>query len=94
MAILDDNGKIWVSGCNDCGQLGLGDEINRNVFTMINFDIDIIQICIEENLMVILDVNGQLWTCGYNRYGKLGLGDYIDRNVLTKINFDFEVIFL
>lgn len=33
--ILDDKGKVYVFGWNDYGQLGLGNNVDRNVPTLI-----------------------------------------------------------
>lgn len=34
---VDTNGNVWSAGYNNIGQLGLGDNENREVFTKINF---------------------------------------------------------
>jgi len=80
---------IYSVGYNNRGQLALGDNENRNEFTLID---------LESWLMVESGVyhtaaikgDGTLWVSGRNTYGALGLGDYGDRNVLTQVGSDTD----
>lgn len=36
-ALLTESGQLWMCGSNDKGQLGLGDNVNRNMFTRVAF---------------------------------------------------------
>jgi len=88
--IYCNNGDLFVFGYNYNGQLGLGDNINRNKPTLLmqakqsegnNKDIKMIS-CGGFHSMIYYN-NGDLFVFGYNEDGQLGLGDNIDRNVPT-----------
>ncbi|MBC7908323.1 MAG: hypothetical protein H7Y60_16470 [Rhodospirillaceae bacterium] len=88
-AVLCTDGSLYVTGCNAHGALGLGDIIQRNVFSKLNTstftpaDMELFGgYC--DSLWVI-DTVGKLWACGNNAYGQLGLGDLISRTTLTQV---------
>ena len=84
--ILKNDGTLWGCGDNSCGQLGLGNTINRNTFTQITTNADNIkEICCGYNHTLILKNDGTLWSCGENDVGQLGLGDKTNRTVFTQI---------
>lgn len=73
---LDDMGSLWGCGNNYCyGQLGLGDYINRKVFTKVceNKNVTLKSAIVERDRIYIFDINGFLWCCGNNEYGHLGV---------------------
>jgi hypothetical protein len=87
-AVLMTNGTIWTSGWNDRGQLGLGDNSNRNIFTKMTSDISGCtpqSISCNNDFTVVLMTDRTIWVCGDNGYGQLGLGDNTNKNRLTKI---------
>ena len=79
-----NQGKIWVFGYNKYGQLGLGDNIDRNIPTKIP-NIYAKSVSCGTDHTVIIDINNEVWSFGKNEYGQLGLRDNIDRNIPTKI---------
>src|SRR3990167_10450631 len=82
---LDENGSVWSCGRNHKGQLGLGDEVDRNVpeqITNLPKIISTIALCYSA---FFLDVEGTVWACGDNQYGNLGLGDMRNRTKPTPI---------
>mgnify|MGYP003975394147 CR=1 FL=1 len=71
--VLTDNGKVWVTGENSVGQLGLGDASDRSSFTQIttvndgtsNQTIGIItKIGIGWDQIALLDSNGKIYLAG------------------------------
>ncbi|XP_075588709.1 RCC1 and BTB domain-containing protein 2-like [Dermatophagoides farinae] len=88
---ITNKGEIYSWGLNSCGQLGLGDERNRNTPCLVSFpNDDLIDIRIKDIVAgnyhsIFLFENGQLWGFGSNRDGELGLGDKNNRSNLTKI---------
>ncbi|KAH7638226.1 hypothetical protein HUG17_9332 [Dermatophagoides farinae] len=88
---ITNKGEIYSWGDNDFGQLGLGDEENRNTPCFVAFqnddsiDIRIKDIMAGPFFSLFLFENDQLWGCGFNKNGELGLGDDIKRSKLTKI---------
>ena len=87
-AILED-GSIYAWGSNDRGQLGVGDEIDRNTPTKVNLPgkvKEVKQDAFSSSTYVLLE-DGTLYTCGSNYYGQLGLGsDEKKVSIPTKVN--------
>ena len=77
--------EVFACGYNYLGQLGLGDNLNRNSFTNVpNIPGKVLQIAAGLYSAYLLTDQG-LFACGGNRYGQLGLGDNIDRNTFTNV---------
>ncbi|MDR1912310.1 MAG: hypothetical protein LBQ52_08215 [Helicobacteraceae bacterium] len=84
---IDDAGRVWASGLNDEGQLGLGNTNNRTAFTEVTSlkGRFIIAIAAGEAHSIALDNEGVVWTSGANDYGQLGLGDRTGRLRFTQV---------
>ena len=74
--ILKNDGTVWSCGSNYYGQLGLGDKIDRSVFTQVTTSInnDVKQISCGGGQSFIFKNDGTVWSCGKNDIGQLGLG--------------------
>jgi alpha-tubulin suppressor-like RCC1 family protein len=93
--LLSDDGRIWTFGSNNCGQLGLGHEDNKNRNVPIEIqrgeyglpeDVIITGVSCGEYHTVLLSEDGKhIWTVGRNDHGQLGHGDRINRNVPKEI---------
>jgi hypothetical protein len=84
---------LFVCGDNHCGQLGLGDNYNRNSYVKLKHNFGKIKnISCGENHNIILNENNELYVCGDNIYGQLGLGDRTNRNTYIKIKHNFGKI--
>ena len=83
--VVKSDKTLFCCGWNHAGQLGLGDNTNRNILTELNID-DIKQISSGYYHSVILKNDGTVWSCGANNYGQLGAGDNTNRNVFTKVD--------
>ena len=92
--ILKNDGTVWSCGCNNFGQLGLGNTTTKNKFTQVTTSInnDVKQISCGGldvsygyDQVFILKNDGTVWSCGSNYYGQLGLGDTTDRSVFTQV---------
>ena len=60
--ILKNDGTLWGCGRNDYGQLGLGDNTDRNTFTQVTTNTnDIKEIYCGYNHTFILENDGTLW---------------------------------
>ena len=88
--IIKEDGTLWVKGNNQFGQLGLGDNIDRNVFTQVGTDTDWKYISSSFTYKMSIKEDGTLWATGRNNYGQLGLGDNTDRNVFTQVGTDTD----
>ena len=84
--ILKNDGTVWGCGHNGYGELGLGNNTNKNTFTQITTNVnDIKQVYCGYSHTFMLKNDGTLWSCGYNYNGQLGLGDSDDRYTFTEI---------
>ena len=92
--ILKNDGSLWACGNNNKGQVGLGDDTNRNTFTQVttNINNDVKQIACGYYHTFILKNDGSVWCCGYNNNGQLGLGDDTNRNTFTQVTNDAKQI--
>src|SRR3989442_565678 len=80
------NGTLLSSGNNYYGQLGHGDNKNRNKFEEIKgLPNDIVNIACGAYHTIIQRANGTLLSCGYNYSGQLGQGDNKNRNKFEEI---------
>lgn len=74
--IIDNNGKLWGTGANLNGQLGLADQVNRVSFTQIPFfnnkSIDLI--IPRTSGTGFKETNGDTWNVGDNVRGLMGIG--------------------
>ena len=68
------------------GQLGLGDNQNRNKAELLMTDPEIKQIICGNHHSMIYRNNGDVLVFGANVYGQLGLGDNQNRNKARTIN--------
>lgn len=84
LAITID-GKLWVIGDNECGQLGTGDNNNKNTWTEITTISNVKAIGAGDVHSLAITEDGKLWLTGWNEYGQLGTGDYDIRFVWTLI---------
>src|SRR5436853_551799 len=92
--ILTNTGQIYVFGSNEYGQLGLSDNIDKNVPTLIPNLNQIVQIAAGFYHSLALSDIGQIYAFGHNDSGQLGLRDHRDRNILsliTKLNHMIQI---
>ena len=80
--LVTSDGKLLVTGDNQYGQLGLGDNENRNTFSDTGIrDPKMIE---PGNMQAyIVTSDGRLLATGNNDYGQLGLGDTTSRNTFS-----------
>jgi alpha-tubulin suppressor-like RCC1 family protein len=89
--IVKQNGTVWASGKNEQGQLGLGDNVDRSVFTQLSNDFNNpLAIACGLEFTVIQKNDGTVWVTGDNRFGQLGLGDNVNRNTLEQLPAKFN----
>lgn len=84
-AVLDVEGNVYTFGANQYGQLGLGDNLARNVPERISGLLPICSVACGTYITVLLGVGGEVYTFGQNDSGQLGLGDNKNRNVPTMV---------
>lgn len=73
--LIKDDGTMWASGGNQLGDLGVGDQVQRDLFTQVGTDTDWAFVSpggVYSTLAIKTD--GTLWGSGNNTEGQLGLG--------------------
>lgn len=85
---IDNNNKVYSCGYNNVGQLGHGDAIRRNLFTLVPGRLadDILLSHGDYRSSAYIIRSGEIWSCGYNAYGQLGRGDKLDKSTFGQIN--------
>ena len=84
MALSAGTTKWFGTGFNLYGQLGLGNNSNKNVFTPLTGNWS--QMACSANYTMALSAGTTKWFgVGFNTYGTLGLGDNSDRNAFTPL---------
>lgn len=84
--VLGCGGDLFVWGENNFGQLGLGDNFNRQIPCQLPYyDTNSISAGFYHSLFIKKDC---LYTWGDNSYGQLGLGDYIIKNKPSLVHLD------
>ncbi|HDQ26887.1 MAG TPA: hypothetical protein ENN43_09115 [bacterium] len=81
--VLKSDGTLWAAGHNGHGELGTGENDNRNEFVQVLSGVS--EIAGGYAYSFALKSDGTLWAAGWNEYGQLGTGDNNDRNVWTPI---------
>jgi len=82
---IKTTGTLWATGLNTTGQLGLGDDTNRDEFAPVGVDADWHSVVCGNSHTMAVKSNGTLWATGLNTYGQLGLGDDTNRDELTQV---------
>ncbi|MCP8376395.1 hypothetical protein NMF93_05585, partial [Clostridioides difficile] len=82
--VIKNDNTCYAVGLNNSGQLGIGDNVNRNVFTKINVE-NVKYVAVYGNTSLLLTNDGLLYGAGNNGKGQLGLGDTTSRNIFTRI---------
>jgi uncharacterized protein YjdB len=83
---LDNQGKVYSTGYNNYGQLGLVDSTDRSSFTEVTTNLTgktITQIAAGSSHSLALDNQGKVYSTGYNWVGQLGLDDKSNRSSFT-----------
>ena len=62
--MLEDNGSVWTTGCNEFGQLGLGDNIKRILPSKVQGMENIVAVSCGGNSTLLLDGDGAVWISG------------------------------
>ena len=75
--IKSDKNKIFVTGYNKFGQLGLSDLINRYKFEYLDIN-DVINIKLSQNSSIIQINDNTIYGCGYNRNEVFGFSSETD----------------
>ncbi|AYV81199.1 MAG: chromosome condensation regulator [Harvfovirus sp.] len=80
-----EDGTLMSCGDNHAGQLGLGNNTDKNIFHEIFIPKNIFEVITRGSHTIIRLNDGRLMSCGNNQYGQLGLADYKSRNLFCDI---------
>lgn len=83
---VDVYGFLWSWGRNNSGQLGTGNNIDKNSPTKIISQSKIIKISAGVEFSVALDDFNRVWTWGENNVGQLGDGTVVSKNIPINIS--------
>lgn len=75
--LIDVDGNVYTSGNNDMGQLCLGDQEQRDEFTLVKLPAPAVAAGVGLDFTIILLDNGKVYGCGSNENGELGLGSNV-----------------
>jgi alpha-tubulin suppressor-like RCC1 family protein len=97
VAILKTDGSVWLSGNNNEGQLGNGNETHQSLWVKANIPElakDILCLGTDQGNTYILSRDGNVYASGYNGYGQLGDGSTSRSFIFKKINniSDYNVV--
>ena len=82
--VLKLDGRLWVSGYNANGQLGIGWTAKScSTFWPSVHDVQAVSAGSEHSM--VLKQDGSVWTAGHNLDGQLGDGSRIDRNSFVNV---------
>jgi alpha-tubulin suppressor-like RCC1 family protein len=95
-AYVTSSGKVYTTGENSRGQLGLGDTTARNTPTLVTTlsNVKIVQAVINDTNSIFLDSSGRVYTSGGNGDGQLGIGTTVDRStpiLVSTISNEFVI---
>jgi alpha-tubulin suppressor-like RCC1 family protein len=83
---LDKNGRVWVWGRNDEGQLGDNSITSRRTpVSVLGATKTFCQIASSGRTTVALDKNGRVWAWGSNFYGEVGDNSITQRNTPVSV---------
>ncbi|XP_062303249.1 transcriptional regulator ATRX-like isoform X2 [Osmerus eperlanus] len=88
-ALITENGKLFMFGSNNWGQLGLGSKTSVNKPTCVKaLKAEKVRlVACGRNHTIVYTSRGHVYTSGGNNEGQLGLGDYEERTAFQLVNF-------
>ena len=90
--VITEDGALYVWGKNSYGQLGVGDEVNKNTPTKVNLPGKIKELITTNGSSVYaLMEDSSLYSWGENYSGQLGVGDKINKNTPTIVNLSGKI---
>ncbi|KAL9653450.1 hypothetical protein ABK040_002085 [Willaertia magna] len=89
IALLTEDGDLYMYGLNDVGQCGLNCENFKTLQNFIKVKENVKFICCGPYHSILINNLNEIYSTGLNCYGQLGLGDYdiYHLDEFTKINF-------
>ncbi|AEC03030.1 fimbrillin family protein [Parasphaerochaeta coccoides] len=85
--IVDTDGKLWGTGGNEYGHLGIGDT-GTNKFTFVevtSIGTNFKSVSAGNFRMMVVTNDDELLAIGENSYGQLGVGDAVNKDTFTEV---------
>lgn len=89
-AMIDDKGILYTWGNNDCGQLGVGDYVVRNVPTKVKLPEDAVNVWCGNKTTYVLTESDRVYVFGDNSNGLLGINSKTKTVCEPMSNFDLS----
>ncbi|XP_017296991.1 retinitis pigmentosa GTPase regulator b isoform X2 [Kryptolebias marmoratus] len=88
-ALITENGKLFMFGSNNWGQLGLGSKLTVNKPTCVKAlkSEKVELVACGRNHTLVSSAQGKVFSCGGNGEGQLGLGDCEERTTFQRVEF-------
>lgn len=90
--IIKKNNNVFAFGNNKFGQLGLGDNENRNTPEKIS-KFKATDVACGWHHTMFIDLTNDVCACGNNEYGQLGLGNTLNRKIFTNLGRKAKSVF-
>lgn len=87
-AIVLNDGTMYVTGVNDLGQLGLGNNTNISTFTLVSGLTNVKEVVLGAFHSAVVKTSGELLQSGDNFFGQFGNGGKTGANVFTQVATD------
>ena len=86
--VLASDGKVYATGDNTYGQLGMGNKVALNVFTEVSSlaGINVVEVSCGAFANFVRAQDGKVYAAGSNYYGELGMGNNVDLEVFTEVS--------
>lgn len=82
--LISGGDTLWAFGANGYGQLGLGDNVDKNIPTPISDKVK--SVTCGHSHTIITNFDDKIGVCGHNQYGQLGLGNNSNANKFKTIS--------
>lgn len=83
--VIDNSNLLWSSGLNTQGQLGLGNNTNTNVLTLVSTTNTYFAISAGSTHSLTMETSTALWSTGRGMEGELGIGTNSANNTLQSV---------
>ena len=83
--VIDNTNLLWSSGLNSQGQLGLGNNTNTNVLTLVSTSNTYFAISAGITHSLAMETTTALWSTGRGLEGELGIGTNVANNTLQSV---------
>ena len=92
LAIDKLTGKLWGTGLNNFGQLGVFDASNRTSPTLVSYTSSYTQVAAGQTHSAAIDVNGAAYVWGYSGRGEIGDNSAVTKSLPVQVGVNFTVV--